>query len=311
MKLLLVRHGETVDNVAGLYAGISDSPLTNHGMVQARELGRFLCLTNNRIERIYSSDLQRAYLTAEAISESQKIPPAPVVRLALIREKNFGRLERTKISKVGTSLLSNLSDLGSSRGPTAMSHDPESTMSMRIRAESFIDNYLAPSLHMVHEDATIAVISHGIFLSHLWRELLKKFTRDKINLSPTLRESMDTSLESITTWYNTAYLELCITRLRDKEIQKSIQTSVIDKSMYATTFLQHPELPLTSFRNDLSQNECRNTRKNETFCYMKITVISVNRRDHLDGVRKSRSGIGNLKYIPSQRTMYSYLVKKD
>ncbi|RKF66035.1 putative phosphatase [Golovinomyces cichoracearum] len=311
MKLLLVRHGETVDNVAGLYAGISDSPLTNHGMVQARKLGRFLYLTETRIERIFSSDLQRAYLTAQAICESQKIPPAPVVRLALLREKSFGRLERTKISKVGTILQSNLSDLGPSRGPTEMSHDPESTLSMRFRAESFINNHLVPSLQMVQEDATIAVVSHGIFLSHLWRELLKRFTHDKICVSPTLSKSMDTSLDSITTWYNTAYLELCITRFRDEETHKSIQTSVIDKSTYTTTPPQRPELPITSFRNDHTQNECPKIPNNEILSYMQLTVISVNRRDHLDGVRKLRSGTGNLKYVPSQRTMYSYFVKKD
>lgn len=192
-----------------------------------------------------------------------------------------------------------------------MSHDPESTLSMRFRAESFINNHLVPSLQMVQEDATIAVVSHGIFLSHLWRELLKRFTHDKICVSPTLSKSMDTSLDSITTWYNTAYLELCITRFRDEETHKSIQTSVIDKSTYTTTPPQRPELPITSFRNDHTQNECPKIPNNEILSYMQLTVISVNRRDHLDGVRKLRSGTGNLKYVPSQRTMYSYFVKKD
>ncbi|RKF78694.1 putative phosphatase [Golovinomyces cichoracearum] len=309
MKLLLVRHGETVDNVAGLYAGITDSPLTNHGMVQSRKLGRFLCLSENRIERIFSSDLQRAYLTAEAISESQKISPAPVVRLALLREKDFGRLERTKISKMGNILSSDLSVPGSKICFTETVHDPESSMSMRSRAESFINNHLASSLNEVHENATIVVVSHGIFLRHLWSELLKKFPYDKVYVSQTFSKLTDTSLEIFPTWYNTAYLELCITRCRDKKTHKSTQTSGIYKSMHTTTALQHPELPLTSFHDDLTQNESRSIPNNE-ISNMRLAVISFNRRDHLEGVRKSRSGTGNLKYTPSQRTMYSYFSKK-
>ncbi|KAM3468559.1 hypothetical protein MY5147_007828, partial [Beauveria neobassiana] len=42
MRLLLIRHGETVDNVAGIFAGVRDSALTTHGVLQAGRLGGHL-----------------------------------------------------------------------------------------------------------------------------------------------------------------------------------------------------------------------------------------------------------------------------
>jgi len=51
MRLYLIRHGETVDNVAGLYAGMKDSPLTNHGVEQIKRLGSYVKPMGARILR--------------------------------------------------------------------------------------------------------------------------------------------------------------------------------------------------------------------------------------------------------------------
>jgi broad specificity phosphatase PhoE len=62
VRIFLARHGETVFNVEGRWQGQSDSPLTERGLAQARELGR--ALNDEPIAAIYSSDLGRAFNTA-------------------------------------------------------------------------------------------------------------------------------------------------------------------------------------------------------------------------------------------------------
>ncbi|TQS34848.1 hypothetical protein Golomagni_04754 [Golovinomyces magnicellulatus] len=310
MRLLLVRHGETVDNVAGIYAGITDSPLTNHGMVQSRKLGQFLRSNDTHIERIFSSDLQRSFLTAEAIRKSQKTTAAPVIRLEILREKNFGKYEGTKISRGGVESTSISSRPVSNTGMIEMSHGTESSRSMKTRAESFIDLHLAPSLRDASENSTIIVVSHGIFLGHLWRELLRNFDTEVISKTLTHTNSME-SLEKIKGWYNTAYLELCITRRCKEKIFSSNSTPVNDQTLHSATCIQSAQSPQKSTYTLGKNNTNHHASSNKLLSQMQMTVMSINRRDHLEGVRKSRRGTGSLKYEPTQRTMFSYFAKKD
>jgi hypothetical protein len=71
MKLLLIRHGETVDNVAGLYAGVRNSALTVHGFEQANRLGDYISKTYPKATHIFASPLTRALKTAQAIQKAQ------------------------------------------------------------------------------------------------------------------------------------------------------------------------------------------------------------------------------------------------
>src|SRR5579859_4006676 len=66
VRILLARHGETVFNVEGRWQGQSDSPLTERGLLQARELGR--ALSAEPIVAVYSSDLGRALQTAAEVA---------------------------------------------------------------------------------------------------------------------------------------------------------------------------------------------------------------------------------------------------
>jgi len=67
LRLILVRHGETEWNSeARLQGGKSNIPLNERGRKQVRCLG--LALQGEKLEAIYSSPLQRALDTAQAIS---------------------------------------------------------------------------------------------------------------------------------------------------------------------------------------------------------------------------------------------------
>jgi len=67
--LLLVRHGQTAENVQGVFLGHADPPLTDAGREQARRLAAEL----PRPTLVVSSPLQRARVTAEAFGEPVRI----------------------------------------------------------------------------------------------------------------------------------------------------------------------------------------------------------------------------------------------
>lgn len=86
VRILLVRHGETVANVEGRWQGQTDSPLTERGRAQARELAG--ALTHEPLAAIFSSDLGRAMATAHEVAHAHRLPVQPEPRL---RELNVGQ----------------------------------------------------------------------------------------------------------------------------------------------------------------------------------------------------------------------------
>jgi len=68
MRLILIRHGETDTNKAGLALGRADVELNEHGRWQAQRLA--ISLRDEPITTIYSSPLKRALTTAEPIAAS-------------------------------------------------------------------------------------------------------------------------------------------------------------------------------------------------------------------------------------------------
>lgn len=78
-RLILVRHGETQWNKEGIFRGISDVPLNDHGIQQAQALGyRFAGVD---FAAIYTSRLSRALETARAIARGNE-------RERIIREED-------------------------------------------------------------------------------------------------------------------------------------------------------------------------------------------------------------------------------
>ncbi len=65
-RLVLVRHGETTWNLERRLQGASDVPLTAEGRAQALRLARRLA--SEHFDAAYSSDLQRAWITAQLIA---------------------------------------------------------------------------------------------------------------------------------------------------------------------------------------------------------------------------------------------------
>ena len=86
-NIYFARHGETVWNVENKICGMTDSPLTEKGRQQARELGRKVRESGVRIDEILYSPLSRAADTAKAVAEATGLPARCEPRL---REQCFG-----------------------------------------------------------------------------------------------------------------------------------------------------------------------------------------------------------------------------
>ncbi len=87
--MVAVRHGETAWNVALRIQGHLDAPLNERGLWQARQVA--LALRGEGLAHVYSSDLQRARVTAEAVARVAGV--AQVHADAALRERAFGRFE--------------------------------------------------------------------------------------------------------------------------------------------------------------------------------------------------------------------------
>lgn len=85
MRLVLVRHGETIWNEEGRLQGATDVPLSDRGRAQAARLADRLAA--EPFGAIYASDLRRASETAAILAESHDLPVTLDSRL---REQSKG-----------------------------------------------------------------------------------------------------------------------------------------------------------------------------------------------------------------------------
>ena len=84
MTIILVRHGETALNVSRVLQP-ADTPLSARGLTQAHAVAKRLAGTP--IGAVFSSDLPRAFATAQAIGAACGLP---VSTTPLLRERDFG-----------------------------------------------------------------------------------------------------------------------------------------------------------------------------------------------------------------------------
>ncbi|MHB1487635.1 MAG: histidine phosphatase family protein [Acidimicrobiales bacterium] len=96
--LLLIRHGQSTWNQAGIWQGWADPPLSDLGFDQAHEAGRALATLDRRFAAVVSSDLNRAKQTAQIIAthlglESVRTDPD-------LRERDMGQWSGLKTEEI-------------------------------------------------------------------------------------------------------------------------------------------------------------------------------------------------------------------
>lgn len=154
LRVILTRHGETLWNIEGRVQGFLDSPLTEKGIRQARQLGKRL--QNEGITKIYSSDLSRAKATADIIRDELGLPEIYVNEA--LRELHFGEWE----GKVWWDLRQKHPELFSvwDTGPHQVQiPGGESMEEASERAWNFIQE-----LRKKHTNEAVCLVTHGMTL---------------------------------------------------------------------------------------------------------------------------------------------------
>ena len=100
-ELILIRHGQTPGNAAGLLEGWNDKGLTALGTAQARAVAHRLAGECDRdaVAALYTSPLRRALRTARIVGEALGQQPVSVEGL---REINFGELSDVPVKNLET-----------------------------------------------------------------------------------------------------------------------------------------------------------------------------------------------------------------
>ena len=135
--LLLVRHGETVDNRNQIMQGQTPGQLTAHGRQQAEEVAQRLA--NTPIDAFVASDLRRAIDTCTIIAQPHG---ATVVPTPLLRERDWG-------SFTGR-FIPSLKD-------EPWADDIETVESMKARGAEFLD-----FIRRHYSGQTVLAVGHGI-----------------------------------------------------------------------------------------------------------------------------------------------------
>jgi probable phosphoglycerate mutase len=157
-RLLVIRHGETAWNTEGRIQGHIDIPLNDKGRWQAERLAQ--ALAGEELHAIYSSDLQRARHTAEAVASAMDI------ELNLhtgLRERHFGRLEGHTQAEVAEKWP----DEGRRWRQRDPSYGPEGGETL----QAFYDRSVSvlTALAEQHMGQSIAVVAHGGVLDCFYR----------------------------------------------------------------------------------------------------------------------------------------------
>ena len=160
-RLLLVRHGDTELNSAERYWGRGDVKLSPAGLEQAEKLRDRLAV--EKIDAVYSSDLERALVTAEIIASNHQLA---VITCAELREVNFGQLEGLTFSEI-CQLYPEVARSWAERNPQFKYPGGESLIEFNKRVSKFLNKL---EEHAVEE--TVLVVAHAGVLRTLVCRLL-------------------------------------------------------------------------------------------------------------------------------------------
>lgn len=279
---------ETVILTVYCSAGSRDSPLTNHGVLQARRLGAHLASRSSSIgpvQHIFSSNLQRAVKTAKAVAEAQAVVagvddvPA-VVQLVELREKDFGSEEGQRF---GTRAQS-----AEATKRTLDWVEPEPRDAMKTRVDRFIETYFVPTILRGFDsdvNHSVVVVAHGIILNIVLRSLLSRFGPEELTR---LARPGDASgrLESLASWSNTGYLEM------DAVAASAGSSSSVAVKRQGTS-------------TSIALDKASVSKINAPALAIRMRVQQVNCNHHLSGLKKTRGGIGSAAFDPKQKTMDS------
>ena len=157
-RIILIRHGETVWNQQGRMQGQSDSPLSETGVRQSRQLAQRL--KQIAFSALYSSDSGRAHQTARSVAD---VTGHDIIVEPRLRERHFGVFE----GLTGTEIKFNYPDAYArfkSRDPEYVVPGGESALVFRARVLGCLSEIAER-----HAGDMVVVVTHGLVLDMVYR----------------------------------------------------------------------------------------------------------------------------------------------
>lgn len=92
VKLVMVRHGQSLANQLNEYTGWTDSPLTVQGKKEAVQAGKLLAKTGIQFAQLHTSMLSRAIVTSYIILDQIDQNWIPIKKTWRLNERHYGAL---------------------------------------------------------------------------------------------------------------------------------------------------------------------------------------------------------------------------
>jgi probable phosphoglycerate mutase len=157
-RLIVIRHAETTWNREKRMQGVTDTPLSDVGRIQAQALGRRL--KDRPFSALYSSNLSRAHDTARAIAEHSG---RELVLDERLQERRFGIFEGLLAAEIMARYPEEHARFAS--------RDPDYEVPGGESASSFSRRCLGCLADIAgrHLGEEIVVVTHGLVLDALYR----------------------------------------------------------------------------------------------------------------------------------------------
>lgn len=160
MKILFVRHGESVDDIENRYGGSADFDLTEKGRKQISESAKKISSLDEKFEIVLSSPLKRALQSAEIISNELGI-----------EMDVFEYLKERNLNGVLTGLVR--SEAKKKYPEVVATHNRWEYVDGSERAEDFkvrMKNAIKYLLKKEHR--SLVAVTHGLFLKTFFKEMM-------------------------------------------------------------------------------------------------------------------------------------------
>lgn len=157
----IVRHGQTKWNVERRMQGHMDSPLTEEGMEQARELSKLFAPI--QFDAVFSSDVLRAQRTAQIIAAEKKMA---VTTTKLLRESFMGRFEGEKLEYFLEQLRDQIDEHEKLVGQAYLAYKLASDMESAEESIARFITFLRETA-VAYEGKNILVVSHANMMRSL------------------------------------------------------------------------------------------------------------------------------------------------
>lgn len=163
-RLILIRHGETIWNTESKTQGCQNVGLTTKGKCQCEILGQRLSSMKKDYVKIYSSDLDRCYLTSEIINKYINVG---VEMLSDLREMNFGEWEGLTTKEIKNKYKKDYY-IWRNKPRSAAIPGAENLIDVQDRCLRAVNSILNR-----HKEGTILIVSHSVAIKTIVLGLLE------------------------------------------------------------------------------------------------------------------------------------------